>query len=392
MAQTATGTLAPVLRAIDERRWLRHGLFWLVQWTLVVIMLRYCIHMVPTLRLAVRDALLVTPVHMLNTYVLLYGVLPRLWRRERHIGWWLAGWFVLSLGFTFAFRYLMVVPLHEGEPNTFPDYHSVFSTGNFFTQLAVVGVAASLRMYRHWWQEELANLRLTRENYRAELQLLKAQIHPHFLFNTLNSLYALTLKQSSQAPAVVERLTGLLQAVLTQSSAPLVPLADEVALLRNFIALERLRYGDRLAVEFDAEAVPPTGHLAPLLLLPLVENAFKHGAAEQLGRAHIRVVLAGEGTTFTCLIINSKNAEETPASSPAGIGLRNVRQRLQLLYPQRHCLEVEARPDTFTVRLTLPLSGAAGATASVPARPVAVRPAERAAPSTQLLPAHENAA
>ncbi|HEX8505467.1 MAG TPA: hypothetical protein VF630_08875, partial [Hymenobacter sp.] len=94
----------------------------------------------------------------------------------------------------------------------------------------------------------------------------------------------------------------------------------------------------------------------------------------------------------TCLIINSKNADGTPASSPAGIGLRNVRQRLQLLYPQRHCLEVEARPDTFTVRLTLPLSGAAGATASVPARPVAVRPAERAAPSTQLLPAHENAA
>jgi hypothetical protein len=396
MAPTRTGTLAPVLRAIDERRWLRHGLFWLVQTVLVAILLRYCVHMVPTLRLAVRDALLVTPVHMLNVYLLLYGVLPRLWQRERrgpHIGWWLAGWFLLSLGFTFGFRYLMVVPLHAGEPNSFPDYHLVFSTGNFFTQLAVVGVAVSLRMYRHWWQEELANLRLTRENYRAELQLLKAQIHPHFLFNTLNSLYALTLKQSSQAPAVVERLTGLLQAVLTQSSAPLVPLADEVALLRNFIALERLRYGDRLTVEFDADAVPPSGCLAPLLLLPLVENAFKHGAAEQLGLAHIRIVLAGEGTSFTCLITNSKNADDIAAASPTGIGLRNVRQRLQLLYPQRHRLEVEARPDTFTVRLTLPLSEAAESLAPAAALSEAEAiSAEVATFHPQLLPAHENAA
>ncbi|TGE20977.1 sensor histidine kinase [Hymenobacter metallicola] len=397
MAQAEHRGLSRLLRVIDARRWLRHGLFWVVYLMLCTIMLRYCVHMVPTLRLALRDALLVTPVHMLNVYLLLYGVLPRLWQRQQprlHIGWWLVGWFWLSLGLTFVFRYLMVVPLHAGEPNTPREYQLVFSPGNFFCQLAVVGVAVSLRMYRHWWKEELTNLRLTQENYRAELQLLKAQIHPHFLFNTLNSLYALTLKQSDQAPAVVERLTSLLHAVLTQSRAPLVPLADEITLLRNFIALERLRYGNRLTIAFETGAVPPTGYVAPLLLLPLVENAFKHGAAEQLGQAHVHVVLARQATTLFCCITNSKNIEDAPtATSSTGIGLRNVRERLQLLYPQRHRLQVEARPDTFTVRLLLPLAEAPQAAATAPPLPEAqARPALLPALSPQLQPVHESAA
>ena len=387
MDQTATWTPAPFLRALDEQRWLRHGLFWLVSTLLMVWMLHYGIHMMPTPGLAARDVLIGMPPFMLCIYALLYGVLPRLWQDEpqrAHIGWWLAGWFGLSLALTFLHRYVVMVPLHAAEVNHFPDYHLVFSTGSFFSLLAVAGVAGSLRMYRHWWQEELANLRLTRENYQAELQLLKAQIHPHFLFNTLNSLYSLTLKQSDQAPAVVERLTGLLQFVLQQGAAPTVPLADEVALLRNFIALEQLRYGDRLTVEFDAADVPATGRIAPLLLLPLVENAFKHGAAEQMGRAHVRVALAVAGHTFTCLIRNSKNADAAPPAATAGIGLRNVRQRLQLLYPQHHSFVVEAHAHTFTVRLTLELPAVVA--------PVATPLPAAAESFTPPLPAHEYAA
>jgi LytS/YehU family sensor histidine kinase len=146
-------------------------------------------------------------------------------------------------------------------------------------------------------------------------------------------------------------------------------------------------------VDFEVEAMPATGQIAPLLLLPLVENAFKHGAAEQVGRATIRIALAVQGTAFSCLIVNSKNAGEAAPPGPAGIGLRNVRQRLQLLYPQRHRLEVEARPDTFTVRLTLQLPGPALATAAAPAGPLAaMHPAGPALFVPSALPAHENAA
>lgn len=355
MAQMTSYGLATVLRFVDERRLLRHGLFWLVDTGLMVEMF---LHGFTTdVHLARRNALLVLVPHMLATYPLLYGVIPVLWQPNRQLrfGLLLAGWFVLSLVMLVAYRFFVFVPLHRGVATTFHDFHVALTMGPYVLLLCTAGVATCLRLYRQRWHQELTNAQLAQENHQAELQLLKAQIHPHFLFNTLNNLYALTLKQSSQAPEVVERLTGLLQFVVEQGNAPLVTLADEVALLRNYLALEQLRYGARLTLQLEADGLPTTGRIAPLLLLPLVENAFKHGSAEQLGQAHIRIELAVEGHEFRCVITNSKSPTPTSKANPDGIGLRNVRQRLHLLYPQRHQLETEAGLDTFTVRLALQL-------------------------------------
>jgi len=360
MAQSGKQWLEPVLRAIDERFWLRHGLFWLIRTLLFVWMFLYGVKLTVNVEYAWRDSLLMLVPHMVIVYSLLYGVLPALWRGDRwRLAPLLAGWFALTLTIHYAFRFFVTVPLYEGRQTIIPDFHNVFATGSIMPLMVTVGAAACLRMYRQWHQKDLDNGRLLQENYQAELQLLKAQVHPHFLFNTLNNLYALTLKQSSQAPEIVERLTGLLQFVVKQGCTPLVTLRDEVALLRNYIALEQLRYGARLTLEFEVENMPATGRIAPLLLLPLIENAFKHGSAEQLGAAHIRISLAVVGRSFICIIINTKSA--TPAATArtgaAGIGLRNVQKRLQLLYPQRHHFETEAHNDTFTVRLALQLPG-----------------------------------
>ena len=359
MAPIENQWLAPVLRALDERWWLRHGLFWLVRTALMTWLFLHVLKTTPDWRMALYDALLLLPPVLLGTYALLYGVLPLLGQAGRggRFLLLLTGWAVLGLALTFAHRYFVFVPSHHHRPSPFADYHVAFATGAYMPPLVTAGVAACLRVYRQWQQRELDNGRLAQENYRAELQLLRAQIHPHFLFNTLNNLYALTLRQSDQAPAVVERLAGLLRFVVEHGNAPLVALADEVALLRNYLALEQLRYGPRLTLEFEAENMPAAGCIAPLLLLPLVENAFKHGAAEQPGPAHVRIALAVAGNAFTCVVANTKNAgpAPAPAAGPAGIGLRNVRQRLHLLYPERHRLEVDARDDTFTVRLALEL-------------------------------------
>ncbi|WP_310391739.1 histidine kinase [Hymenobacter sp.] len=386
MAQAHNRGLARLLQAIDERWWLRHGLFWLVCVALMVLLFLRVLQSTTYPWRALRDAVLLVSVpFMLATYALLYGVLPLLWRDGRRGSFLarLAGWFAGSLALTFAFRYWVLVPLHRNEFSPFPDGHVVFATGAHTPLLLVAGAAACLKVYRQWRQKELVNLQLTQQNYQAELQLLKAQIHPHFLFNTLNNLYALTLRQADEAPGVVERLSRLLRFVVEQGTAPLVTLPEEVALLRDYIALEQLRYGPRLRLEFAADNIPATGRIAPLLLLPLVENAFKHGSAEQLGQAHIRIGLAVAGSTFSCVIENTKNAAGADEAAPppvAGIGLRNVRQRLALLYPQRHTLEVEARDDTFRVRLTLQLPDAPAAEAApVPqARPAADRAAEPA--------------
>ena len=357
---------AAPLAAIDKRRWLRHALFWLA-WDGFFVWVFVHNHMVPTVGIALRETLVQLPLQLAITYSLLGWVLPVLWQPEIRLGRFLgrlAGWMLLGLLGNFAYRYLVVVPLHAHEVNPFPDYHLVVSSGSHFPMLAVAGVVACLHVYRHWWRREQANAQLSQENYRAELQLLKAQIHPHFLFNTLNNLYALTLKQSDQAPVVVARLTGLLRFVVEQGDAPLVALPDEVALLRDYLALEQLRYGSRLTLDFEAGAMPATGRIAPLLLLPLVENAFKHGAAEQLGGAHIRIVLAVASGELTCLITNTYSPG--PATGREGIGLRNVRQRLALLYPKQHRFEIETTADTFTVRLALRLAHAGPAPQPAP--------------------------
>ncbi|UOQ99776.1 histidine kinase [Hymenobacter sp. 5317J-9] len=369
MAQAANPAVAAALRALDERRWLRHGLFWSVRVVLMAWLFLYGLRATTDWRVALHDSLILLPPQMLATYALLYGVLPWLPRPEHRgrFGLLLLAWLVLGLALTFAHRYYFFVPSHHGRPSAFSDYYLVYATGAHMPLLLTAGVAACLRVYRQRQRQAHRNAQLAQENFQAELQLLRAQIHPHFLFNTLNNLYSLTLKQSDQAPVVVERLTGLLHFVVEQGNAPLVPLADEVALLRNYLALEQLRYGPRLTLDFQAEGIGSPARIAPLLLLPLVENAFKHGAAEQVGAARIRIVLSVAQGWFTCVVVNSKNPDAGPAA-PAGIGLRNVRERLRLLYPERHRFALETSADTFVVRLALHLADeAAPAAAPEPA-------------------------
>ena len=369
-APAVSSGMARVLRAIGERWWLRHSLFWAVRTVLMTALFLFGLHSTTDWRVALRDSLILLPPLLLTTYSLLYGVLPWLEQRGRFAGL-LAAWLGLGLALTFAHRYYVFVPSHDGQPSPFSDYYVVYATGAHMPLLLTAGVAACLHVFRQRLRQARDLARLAQANARAELQLLRAQIHPHFLFNTLNTLYALTLKQSDQAPLLVERLTGLLHAVVAQGSAPLVPLPDEVALLRNYLALEQLRYGHRLTVRLETGPLGPATRIAPLLLLPLVENAFKHGAAEQVGAARVGIALAVADGWFTCVVTNSKNPEPAPAAAPAGIGLRNVRQRLQLLYPQRHRFSVTDGGTTFTAHLALQLPAEA-VPAPRPAVPAAV--------------------
>ena len=368
MKRAYTPGLAVILRAIDERRWLRHGLFWVADFAAMVWFVLFGIHSATGWWMVPRRALLLTTMHIAVTYPLLYGVIPALWQKNQRarLPLLLLGWLLFSVSLNYIHRYYILLPL-MGKSDI--DFRAVFA-GTFSITVILIsaGVAASLRVYRHWRRQALDNARLTQENFRAELQLLKAQIHPHFLFNTLNNLYALTLRQSDRAPEVVDRLTGLLRFVVEQGDTPQIALSDEVALLRDYLALEQLRYGSRLTLSFETDGISPivgaSLFISPLLLLPLVENAFKHGAAEQLGSARISIALAVTDSCFTCVIANTKSRSVAEAEAPNGIGVRNVQQRLRLLYPRQHHFEIDVRDDTYTVRLTLQLCGQGASIAS----------------------------
>ena len=191
----------------------------------------------------------------------------------------------------------------------------------------------------------------------AKLKLLKAQIHPHFLFNTLNNLYGLTMEKSDEAPGLVLRLSDILDYILYRCNEKKVLLIDEILNLQNYIEIEKLRYSEKLSITIDFPKETNNLQIAPLLLLPFVENAFKHGVSHNPGRAQITTSLKTRHTAMEFKIENSKNpAKPRIKSLSKGIGLSNVKKRLELLYPKKYKLEIDDKEETFSVTLSLELA------------------------------------
>jgi len=227
----------------------------------------------------------------------------------------------------------------------------------------VVFIAMAADLARRWHRLRAAHAETERARLEAELARLKMQMHPHFLFNTLNNLYGLTLERSDDAPDVVLRIADLLDYMLYRCDRPLVPLAGELEHLKTYLELERLRYDDRVDVTFEVDGPTADAHVAPLLLVPFIENSFKHSASQTADRAWIRIELRAVETNLHLTVANSKpdvppNVEAgdgVARDATAGIGLANVRRRLDLLYPDAHDLTIRETATQFTVHLRLPL-------------------------------------
>ncbi|OCX54733.1 hypothetical protein BEL04_01000 [Mucilaginibacter sp. PPCGB 2223] len=216
----------------------------------------------------------------------------------------------------------------------------------------IVWVALGIKLFKMWYERKQAAV-------RAELKALKAQIHPHFLFNTLNNLYALTLNNSPKAPGVVVGLSDMLRYMLYECNADKVSLKKEVLMLQHYINLEKIRYEERLDLNFTIKGKFDDKLIAPLVLLPLVENAFKHGTSEKVGQTWININLeVTDNVTDNKLkfkISNSKpDAVEGAEEKYRGnIGLQNIRQRLELLYPATHQLKIMDEEEVFLAVLEL---------------------------------------
>ena len=211
----------------------------------------------------------------------------------------------------------------------------------------VLTLAVVIKWFKYWYIEHKSSQQLAQEKLQAELNFLKAQVHPHFLFNTLNNLYALTLKQSKDASEVVLKLSDLLDYMLYECNAATVPLTKEIKLVQDYIALEKIRYGKRLDIEFTTQGQPEGTMIAPMLILPFAENAFKHGVSEELDQSTIGIHLTVQQNKLTLKVQNSKSKEadqEDHFEYKEGIGLKNVSRRLELLYPQRHQLTIAPDP------------------------------------------------
>lgn len=217
-------------------------------------------------------------------------------------------------------------------------------------------VLTALAYYQRAARQQRQLQELRQQTLQAELSQLKQQLHPHFFFNTLNSIYALALEQSPRTAPLVAQHADIMRHMLYYAQAPMVPVAQEVAFLRNYLQVEAVRYAATHRIHFEAQGEAPAAELAPLLLLPFLENAFKHGLQQALAPGYLQVVLVLFEQELVLEVANSKPAPSPSRPASSGLGLATVTKRLALLYPERHTLEMVDEPTAYRVRLTLQLT------------------------------------
>lgn len=288
------------------------------------------------------------PLFLINTEWLIPGVL-----RKRGVGPYLLSLLVLIVSFT-VLQLAMRGWVLDADPLFQLRY--VFITLVFV--LMVTGIATAYGFITDLVDQEKARQEERQERLKSELGFLRSQISPHFIFNILNSIVYLIRSKSSRAEEVTIKLSELMRYLLYQENHKQVPLEQEVAYLSNYIELQRLRFEEDVYIDFEIEGEPSSQIIEPMLLIPFVENAFKHGVGLiEHPVIDIRLLIANSDLTFS---VRNKIAPEAPEDKDAssGIGLPNVQRRLELLYPDKHRLDIDVENGWFQVTLQLTLEHA----------------------------------
>ncbi len=343
----------------------RHVLFWTMAWIFQGLIYGFLYDANLTRFLvSFSEAALYLPMHMFLGYAINYYVLPRYLFKERY---WLAIVNVLALILLTAMLcppilIYWIEPFREwiGTPSN-PKSPFYAFMGGLRGALTVTGFFVAIKLVKHWYLKKMENERLEKEKLRAELELLKGQLHPHFMFNTLNSIYAMALRNSEQTASAIHKLSDLMRYMISECSLPVISLEKELQVLQTYVELEKSRLGSRLDHSFNVQGSLSDRHIAPLLLLPFVENSFKHGAyvTDQTAWVSLDVSVTDERLHFK--LINGKPGGEKPPG--VGLGLANVKKRLSLLYPNAHELRISEDEDSFIVSLTIILDKIAVAAA-----------------------------
>ncbi len=348
---------------ILENRLVAHGIFWLA-----VLFAAPFFQEVGNPELSRFQSfvyrLIGLPLKMVGTYFLVYYQIPKLLQKRKYLQFLLSFFataFVLSIVYRINNIYLAETLAGSSEPkdsiiSILAQWRWTFAV--YFWRVYFVGILfLFIKMVKDWSQEKRKLEELQKEKARAELNFLKAQIHPHFLFNTLNNLYALALNKSDKTAEVVAKLSDMLDYMLYQCSEPKVRLVKEIELIHNYVELEQLRYGDRLTLEMDFQVPDSTIEIAPLVLLSIVENAFKHGASGAVVDPRVEIELQAEEETIRFRVFNTKPPvpQENVKNQKDGIGSANIQRQLELVYPGQYDWKVNEESTTYEVLLTIRL-------------------------------------
>ena len=237
----------------------------------------------------------------------------------------------------------------------FISYYSFFDIIKFM--VAYLSVTTLLKLSRGWFRLSEATLKLSelqKENAEAELKVLKSQINPHFLFNSLNSVYSLALNNSEKTPETILKLSEILRYVIYETGNDFISLSKEIKYLMDYIDLQKIRSDSRAVVTIDLNGETDGIMIAPMLLLPLVENSFKHGVKGSAEKPFIKIEVLLTRNDFYFSITNNKGVvDDVDLKDYKGIGIDNVRKRLEMIYAGNHEFNVTDNDDTFKVEILI---------------------------------------
>ncbi len=334
---------------------MHHSLFWLIYFTLNT--LRWGSYFDDYVY-SFQSNLVEFIVHIILVYFNLYFLLPKLIPNK-----YLEYLFLLLLSvltmtlvriiFTYEFVTTDVFPESERPGNSIFDFNYI--TAAFIGEIYVIGFTTAIKITIDYVKNLRKTEELEKQGLKNELSLLKSQLQPHFFFNTLNNLYSLTLEKSEQAPETVVKLSEFMSYVIYQGSKRKVSLTDEIKYIQNYIDLERLRFGDRVQVNFSLSGCIENYQIPPLLLLQFIENAFKHGTDYDLGEVFLHIDLIIDDSWLQFRTQNRKSTHQIHDAEKKGIGLKNTKRRLGLLFDDNYDFIIEEDEINYTVLLKIPL-------------------------------------
>jgi len=331
---------------------IHHVLFWLFYLAIWVFLYE------PNLgfKVAFENAFTIIVLHGVASYFNNYYLIPVFLRKREYFTYFLSIFLTICfVCFTHIEFLLWADTIDDSEKYNL--WTADFFISDALGVINTMAITMTLLFFKQWFEKERLADKLEKLNIETELKFLKSQINPHFLFNSLNSVYALTLTKSDKAPEVVLKLSDILRYILYEGGEKVVGLKKEIEYLQNYLELEKIRYGNRLDANIIVIGETSGKEITPMIFLPFVENSFKHGINSNIGNTFIHIKFVIENKQLLFEIENNKPTQKLNESPDyqGGIGINNVKKRLNLLYPAKHWLTIDEEGNTFKVALKIDL-------------------------------------
>ncbi len=336
-----------------------HVIFWLISISLLTLIFsfydeEYSFNLV-------EKSLITNLFFAVSVYINLYLLIPRFLKVKNYIFYFF--WLIVLLSATsFSLQLLFIYPLRNliGITESYTTFNTNLHSAYFFSTLLYVGVTSFLKLIKDWLSLQDINLKLAKieqQKLEAELKTLKSQLNPHFLFNSLNNIYSLSLIKSNKVPALILKLSDLMRHIIYEAKENYFPIEKELEFVNNFIELQRIRTSDKTKINYRIFGKIPSAKIAPLLFEPFIDNAFKHGLPGAVNADFIDIKFNFEKSGWLEFSLEN-NYEESfmQKTINSGIGLQNVKQRLKLLYnPNEYNLNIYKKDHIHVINLKLKL-------------------------------------